>query len=253
MEGYDIIMLVLVIASTLYGAHKGLAWQIASIASIFASYGAAYRYRGEIAAMLPAEAPWNMFLAMLILYVGSSLGIWLLFRLLKDFIERMKLKEFDSHMGAVFGLAKGAILCSLVTLFAVTLLGDTQRRAIVRARSGHYIASLLHRADPIMPSEVKDLLGPYLETLEHRLETEGDLLAETDDASADGDESSDSDRRSDSANRSPLGELISGVLDSGDPDSTSDSGRESAGRPERGILNNMRRWSDRFGDKDPRP
>lgn len=222
MEGYDILMLILMLASILYGAHKGLAWQVASIASMFASYGAAYRFRGEVARLVPAEAPWNMFLAMFILYSGSSLGIWLFFRLVKDFIERMKLKEFDQHMGALLGLIKGAILCSLVTLFAVTLLGDAQRQAIVRAQSGHYIARLLRDADPIMPTEVREVLDPYLDRLEERLE---DVQRGVEDETSSEEWSEEADRSRDTF-----------------ADDESDSGTTEEFRT-------IRRWTERLGKR----
>lgn len=251
MEGYDVLMLVLIVVTTLYGAHKGLAWQIASIASIFVSYGAAYRFRGEVASLINAEAPWNMFLAMLVLYVGSSLGIWLLFRLLNDFIERLKLKEFDRQMGALLGFAKGVILCSIVTLFAVTLLGDTQRRAIVRAKSGHYIVRFLHDADPIMPAEIKDVLDPYLENLERRLETEGNLA----DDESPNDESDQglfgrSDRpegSSDEESENPITSAVERALEEFTP-ARSKSNAEPKDRDPastgRRILNNVRRWTE---------
>ncbi len=44
---------------------------------------------------------------MLVLYILTSLAIWLLFRMVSGIIDRVKLKEFDRQMGALFGLAKG--------------------------------------------------------------------------------------------------------------------------------------------------
>ena len=80
MQTYDIVMLVVLVAATLFGAWKGLAWQIASLASIVASYFVAVEFRDQVAQMLTAEPPWNKFLAMLILYVGTYFVIWLAFR-----------------------------------------------------------------------------------------------------------------------------------------------------------------------------
>ncbi|MFO0817399.1 MAG: CvpA family protein [Pirellulales bacterium] len=170
MEAYDIIMLVVLGAATLWGALKGLAWQVASLASMIVSYLVAYRFRGELAPKINAEAPWNVFLAMLILYVASSSLIWLLFRVLSTTIERMKMKDFDRQLGAIFGFGKGVLFCAVVTLFAATLLGETARQSIVRSKSGHYIARLLHDADSLMPEEVKAVLGPYLEDFDNKVD-----------------------------------------------------------------------------------
>jgi membrane protein required for colicin V production len=166
MQIYDVIMLVVLIGATLFGAWKGLAWQLASLAAIFASYFVAVELRDSVASMIDAAPPWNIFLAMLILYVGTSLVIWIIFRFVSDFIDRLRLKEFDRQIGAVFGLAKGLVLCVLITLFAVALLGEAQRRTIIDSFSGRKIAHLLDRAHVVMPSEIHDVIGPYIHSLD---------------------------------------------------------------------------------------
>lgn len=170
MQTYDMIMLGVLIAATLFGLWKGFAWQVASLGALFASYLVAYRYRYDVAEWLPVAAPWNTFAAMLLLYVGTSLLIWIAFRWVHDLIDRVKLTEFDHQIGALFGLTKGAILCMVVTLFAVTLLGDRQREAIVNSRSGYYIAVLLDKSNAVMPVELTKVLEPYLHQLDGRLE-----------------------------------------------------------------------------------
>jgi membrane protein required for colicin V production len=171
MEVYDVIMLVILLGATLFGAWKGLAWQVASLGAIVASYLVALKYRDEVAEHISANPPWNVFLAMLVLYVGTSLAIWIGFRLVSNFIDRLKLKEFDRQIGALFGLAKGVLLCVIVTLFAVSLSGETQRQAIVQSRSGYYIARLLDKAHTLMPEEMHDVLHPYIHPLGRQLPT----------------------------------------------------------------------------------
>ena len=109
MQAYDLIMLIVIGMATIFGAIKGFAWQVASLASIIISYLVAYRFRFQVAEMIHAAPPWNLFLAMLILYVGSSFVIWVVFRLLSGAIDKVRLKEFDRHIGAAFGLGKGLI------------------------------------------------------------------------------------------------------------------------------------------------
>lgn len=166
---YDIIMIVVLIAATLWGIRKGLAWQLASLGSIFLSYVVALQFRGVLAAQINAEPPWNIFLSMLILYLGTSLVIWVGFRLVKDIIDRVKLKEFDHHVGGVFGFAKGVVLCVIITLFAVTLLGEKEQQMIVNSRSGYYIAVLLDKAHAVIPAEVHDQVHPMLHKLDESL------------------------------------------------------------------------------------
>ncbi len=170
METYDVIMLAVLAGATIFGAWKGLAWQVASLASIFVSYFIAYRFRAPVAQHIQTDAPWNTFVAMLLLYLGSSALIWLAFRGVSQVLDRMKLKDFDRHTGAVLGLARGALWCVVITLFAVTLLGESSRQAIFRSRSGYYIAQLLDRSTTVMPAELHQILAPYVHTFDERVD-----------------------------------------------------------------------------------
>ncbi len=188
METYDLIMFAVLALATLRGAWKGLAWQIASLSSIFVSFFLAVRLRGPVSAVLPASPPWNRFLAMLLIYLSCSLVIWLAFRFVSQLIERIRLKEFDRQTGAMLGLARGLLWCVLITLFGMTLLGESQQEAIIRSRSGYYLARLLDHARPVMPAELQDVLAPYLHTLDERLPAESRTWgADRDDGSASGD------------------------------------------------------------------
>lgn len=166
MQAYDLLMLIVLIAAVVWGAWKGFAWQIASLASLVASYFVALTFRQQVAQFINATPPWNMFLAMLILFLGTSLVVWVGFNLVAELIEKVKLKEFDRQVGALFGLAKGVLLCVLITLFAVTLLSEPQRQAICTSRSGYYIAILLDHADGLIPGELHEVLDPYIDQLD---------------------------------------------------------------------------------------
>jgi len=162
MQVYDIIMLVVLAAATMWGLWKGLIWQLASLASMFLSYFVAYTFRDQLAAYIDVAAPWNVFLAMLLLFVGTSALVWTTCHFFRTIISRMKLKEFDHQIGGLLGAATGVVLCVVITLFAVTLLGQSEREKIINSRSGHYIALLLERAHTILPKEVRDVLHPHL-------------------------------------------------------------------------------------------
>jgi membrane protein required for colicin V production len=181
-------MLVVLVGTALFGAIKGFAWQLASIASIVVSYVVAFNFREQLSQSIQADPPWNRFLAMLILFIGTSLVIWVAFRMVSNTIDRMRLKEFDRQIGALFGLAKGGLYCILVTLFGVTLLGETVREKIVASKSGHYIASVLDRSEALIPPEIHEVVGPYLERFDKKFKDGADgnvlpwLRAATEDA-----------------------------------------------------------------------
>jgi len=162
MQIYDYIMIFVLLGAIAIGAWQGMAWQIASIASIFVSYAVALRFRGPVADLIQAEPPWNGFLAMLIVYLAVSLLIWIAFQFVSRFIERFKLKEFDRQVGALVGFAKGVLLCIVITMFAVTLLNEEPRKKIINSYSGYYIAHVLEKVHPVMPEQLHDFLYPHL-------------------------------------------------------------------------------------------
>ncbi len=172
MQAYDIIMLVVLAAATLFGMIKGFAWQVASLASIIVSYFVAYNFRDQLAPRIQVAPPMNTFIAMLLLYAASSFAIWVLFRLISGSIDRVRLRDFDRQMGALFGLGKGIMYCLLITMFAMTLLGQQQQRAIVESQSGRYIATALNAArGVVLPGEIETVIRPHLERVRQQLES----------------------------------------------------------------------------------
>lgn len=169
MSPYDILMLVVLVGCTLFGLWKGMAWQLASLASLIVSYIVALKFSDAVAPHISDEAPWNRFLAMLILYIVTSLAIWLAFRVVAGVIDKVKLKEFDKQLGAAFGLAKGVALCLIVTFFAVSL-SEPLRAKVQSSQSGYYISRLLDRAGPLIPEQFSEVLNPRVEELKHKLD-----------------------------------------------------------------------------------
>lgn len=170
MQWYDVLMIAVLLGTTIFGFLKGMAWQIASLSALVVSYFVALRFSTTLAAtgLVGSDEPWNRFVAMLVIYLITSLAIWLLFRVVAGAIDRVRLNEFDRQIGGLFGLAKGVLLCMAITFFAITLVPDT-RDAVLESRSGHYIAILIARADAVMPPEVHAIVDPYLNRLEEEL------------------------------------------------------------------------------------
>lgn len=177
MQPYDIAMLAVLAAATLFGFVKGMAWQVASLASLAASYLVSLRFSGLLAPYIKQPEPLNRFIAMLVLYLATSLAVWLAFRAVSQAMARVRLKEFDRQVGGLFGAAKGILLCVAITFFIVTL-SEKGRDLVLASRSGDYIARLIQRADPIMPPEIHAVLDPYLRQLEAELEPAGDRAGE---------------------------------------------------------------------------
>ena len=168
IEGYDLVMLGILAAAGLLGYFKGIVWQIAWIAGIAASTFVALRFSPMAATFVGQQPPWNRLIAMLALYVATSLVVWLLFRVVSGAIDAVHLSAFDHQLGLLFGLAKGALLCIVITFFAVTL-APGYRGQIVGSRSGRLVAEIITRADEFLPREVADAVDPFVKQFEDQL------------------------------------------------------------------------------------
>lgn len=170
IQPYDFAMLAVLVGAVLYGAWKGFAWQMASLASIALSAAVAVQGGTALAPYfnVSEHEEWNRFLAMFVLYVVTAGAIWLLFRLVSGAINRVQLKEFDRQLGVIFGFAKGILYCIVITFFAVTL-SEGARQLVLQSRSGDLIARGIRNANPILPDDIREWLGKYIDELDEKL------------------------------------------------------------------------------------
>ena len=172
IEGYDLVMLGILAAAAVLGYFKGIVWQLAWIAGIAASAFVALRFGGPLAPFFGSQAPWNRLIAMLALYVGTSLAVWLVFSAVSGLIKTVQLSSFDHQLGLLLGLAKGGLLNIVVTFFAVTL-APGYRDQIIGSHSGRIVAELIVRADQILPPDVVETVKPFVERFEDELRKPG--------------------------------------------------------------------------------
>jgi len=176
LEGYDLVMLGVLAAAALLGYFKGMVWQVAWIAGIVASSFVALRFGGQLAPHFGNQAPWNHVAAMLACYVATSLAVWLVFRTISGAINAVHLSAFDHQLGFLLGLAKGLLLCVVITFFSVTL-APAYRHQIVASRSGRMVAELIVRADTYLPKQLHDTVEPFVRQFEQQFEPQSGMQA----------------------------------------------------------------------------
>jgi len=169
MSLYDIAMIIVFLGAIWFGYWKGLAWQVASVASIALSYFVAITFPDAITPYISAEEPFNRFAAMLILFIGTSLIVWTLFASVSKSLKKMELKGFDRQAGAILGAFKGGALCMVITMFAMALLGDNAKNAIWQSKSGHYVVQGIDKLPSVLPTDVAEYIHGYVEKFRNRI------------------------------------------------------------------------------------
>lgn len=149
---YDILVVAVLAALTIRGGMKGMALQIASLASLVLSWIVAARFSQVLAPKIGLDPPWNRVLAMILLFVGTGAAVWVVFRFLSSTISAIKLKEFDRQMGALIGFFKGVLLCLIITFFAISM--EWSRDSVYQSKSGYYLSWMLEKGQAAVPEDV---------------------------------------------------------------------------------------------------
>lgn len=164
---YDAIMLVVIIGMMIQGAYRGMIWQIAPIVSLVLGYIVAYPM-SITAAPYFGQPPLNQLWAMIAIYAAVSLAVYLFMRSLRDSFDRMKLSEFDRHLGGLLGLVKGGLIAIVVTIGLISV-SPQARDVILKSESSTIAARTVNTISPILPDALNALIRPYVQHLNDQL------------------------------------------------------------------------------------
>jgi membrane protein required for colicin V production len=169
---YDLFSLAVLALTTFRGASKGMAWQVAGIASLVLCFLFATPLSIAVAPYIRLEPPLNRWVSMLAIYLVFSFGTFTIARSFREWLEKERFIEFDRHLGAVFGLIKGTTICLVMTFFVVAI-SENARAYILTTSTGYASAKIMDALHPVMPEELHTILEPYI----HELDQSGMELA----------------------------------------------------------------------------
>jgi membrane protein required for colicin V production len=161
MTIYDAAMIVLVVAGMVWGAWRGITWQLASIASLILGYTVSHPVSAQLAPRFPGEPIVARSLAMLVIYAAVSGGVFLLAWIVRTTLRQLKFEAFDRHLGMVLGGMEGALLGLVLTLFVVSLAPQT-RTPIFASPTGRVVGQVLNVCGPALPGEFREVLARSL-------------------------------------------------------------------------------------------
>lgn len=164
---YDGIMALIVFFATVHGYWKGATWQIAPIMSLVLGYMIAMPM-SVTSAHYFGDPPQNRLYALVTIYIGVSLVVYLLVRAFRAGIENAKLTEFDKHIGGLLGALKG-VLITLATTVVLLIYSPIARDLILKSESSTIAAKIINAVYPILPQAMHQILLPYLKQLNNEL------------------------------------------------------------------------------------
>ncbi len=166
MTPYDAAMAAVVVAGMIWGAWRGITWQLASIASLVLGYTVSQPLSGQVAEHFPGPPVVARALAMLAIYAAVSGGVFLAAWLVRATLRQLKFEEYDRHLGMVLGGLEGALLGLVITFFVASLAPQT-RNTIFGSPTGHLVGRLMDTVGPVLPAEVRNELTPFWSSSEN--------------------------------------------------------------------------------------
>ncbi len=161
---YDLICLGVLLFAAIRGAAKGMAWQLAAIASLVLCFLFATPLSLTLMPLIQVDPPLNRWIALLAIYVLFSFVCFGVARGFRSWLEKARFVEFDKHLGFIFGALKGATICMVATFFLVGM-SDAAEQYIMTTKTGYISAVVASNLRPVIPAELADLVAPYINRL----------------------------------------------------------------------------------------
>jgi uncharacterized membrane protein required for colicin V production len=171
MSSLDLVVITVLLYTTWRGASRGLVSQLAWIVALIACFAFAKSFSLKLAPLIAQnfpqiEPPLDRWISMFILYMGFAFVSFGVARVLRGWLEKAKFDGFDKHLGGLFGLVKGVVICLVGIFFAVTL-SSGMRETVLASHSGHAAAVIMQRLAPVMPNELAGVIEKAQQHLNH--------------------------------------------------------------------------------------
>ncbi len=159
---YNVLVVCVLLFFLVRGASRGLVWQLAGILGIMLCITFAGSASKVIGPHINLPQPTNQWAVMFITYMLASLVAFGFARTLNGWIEKMEMKEYNRHLGAVFGLLKGALLVLIMTFMIVTFSEKT-RNSLKDSQAAHIAARIIHQIEPLVPDKLNGAVNKYIQ------------------------------------------------------------------------------------------
>jgi membrane protein required for colicin V production len=160
MTIYDAVMAIVVVLGMVRGAWRGFTWQMASIASLVLGYTAAHSGSAQFASYLPGEPEVQRVLAMAVIYIVVSGGIFGIAWMIRGTLRKLKIEAYDRHLGMLLGGLEGVGVGMLATMFVVSV-APAARQPIFSSPTGRVVGTVMSSLGPVLPIEVRKVLAPH--------------------------------------------------------------------------------------------
>lgn len=115
----DMALIIVIGLMTIWGLWSGLVWQVYRIVSLVLGFALASRFGPALAEKIGDRISNDLarrLLCYVLVFFGVVIGCYLIGRLVKKLIDRVKLGPADRLFGALFGFLKGSLICGAIII-----------------------------------------------------------------------------------------------------------------------------------------
>jgi len=178
----DLFSVIVIGFFTIKGASRGLISQITWIAALLLCFKFSSVLTPLVEPVIGVDPPLRRWIAMALVYVGLCLGVFIAASMLRGWLEKAKLKDFDKHLGSILGMSIGVVVCMTAIFFLLTIW-PTSLGAVRNSWSGKTAAVIMHQVDPLLhltPEGAEDQIRAVIESYQDKLDFNEELSGATD-------------------------------------------------------------------------
>lgn len=169
MSSLDILLIILISASAIYGIAKGFIRDVFSLIAVIVGVIAAfmgYRWAASyLTGIIPAGPPANI-AGFAIILLSVSIAVSVLGVVIAKAIAGADLSVYDRIAGACFGLIEGIVVACLIVVIAAVVIPS----AVSSSRIAPHLLRTVNAAVTLLPADVREKIDSAkgaLEKMQH--------------------------------------------------------------------------------------
>jgi membrane protein required for colicin V production len=168
MNGFDLVVLVIVLFCMIRGLFKGLIREVSGIVAVIAGFYGAFTYYGNLSdhlAFLISTPEIRHLASFGILFCGILVVVGLMAALIRRLLHLVFLGWVDRTFGLIFGTAKGALIVSVLFVMLTAFVPTGTASVMVKSESAPYLAKISRTMTLFVSRTMRDGFLQQLEKL----------------------------------------------------------------------------------------
>ena len=160
---FDLFVLVCAVIGIGTGLHKGLAMQLAGIASLILGFAVGTPLAKTIVTAYDGETPFQGLIIFVVCFGVIALICYGLAIKFRRWLKEKELKQWDKQVGGLVGLFHGLFVSLVLTFIALVIAPGTVPDYIKDSNSIKPMSKAFWAIHAILPGEAQEAMEPLIE------------------------------------------------------------------------------------------